>query len=104
MAKQEKQSCFCFPETQKLLEEYHRHLTDRYLAEKTSKTITTWLNTSAKRSYDVVPIYAVSDFEDYVCKSGPKELCTAAKMNANMNYIKIKEVLDQIARPCPCDK
>lgn len=99
-----KQNCFCFPETQVLLKAYQDHLNDRYMSEKTSRCISSWLSNKNKKDYWLVPYYAVSEFERRACKNGESPECTMAKIHSDDNRRKIKRVLQKIARPCPCDK
>jgi hypothetical protein len=77
-----------------------------YLGEKTAQTIVDSLGQGdIKSNYDIVPLYAVNDFQELMCKDDNKSpLCIVTKMSSDIHYQCIKAALDSIAIKCPCDQ
>ncbi len=65
-----------FPDKESLSKCYCHNMKDKYLAEKTTKTITEWLAGQSvnKLSVGNVAMYAVSDFQEYLGQSGSESL------------------------------
>ena len=91
--------CYCFPEKQALLLQYHKHLNNDYIARKTGLTIVKRLAGQNTRSYDMVPFYAARDLESY---QGSEDI-SCRSYNCYLTSIIVKRALDKIAKPCPCE-
>ncbi len=94
--------CWCFPAQEILAKEYTKQLKDQYLADKTKNTVTEWLADKRVISFDLVPMYARDDYEQYVCTRGTPSGCASSKMSGDIHEAKIKKALQDIAKPCEC--
>ncbi len=90
-----------FPDKESLSKCYCHHMKDKYLAEKTSQTITDWLagKTVSKLAIANVSAYAVYDYQEYLAQSGSEALIITAQMCESMY---LKEINEAIAK-CTVD-
>ena len=87
-----------FPDKESLSKCYCHHMKDKYLAEKTSKTVTDWLagrNVGGKLAIANVASYAVYDYQEYLAQSGSEALIITAQMCETMY---LKEINEAIAK------
>ena len=97
--------CWCFPEEHVLRKEYREQLSvDAHLGEKTAPTIVEWLAGSNVKSYALVPFYAQSDYEEYLCTDSNQIVCRTTQMLKDIHISEIEKALRKIARPCECKK
>jgi hypothetical protein len=86
-----------FPDKESLSKCYRHYMKDKYLAEKTTNTITQWLagKTVNKRGIPNVAMYAVYDYQEYVAKSGNQPSIVTARMCTDMHFQQISNALTQ---------
>lgn len=88
---------YCFPISKEFREKFYKELSrDQYLAEKTWPTIDRWLSDKCVFDHSLVPLYAISDYEDTVCKKSDPMTCSVIKMNSTLNYNAISDALNRI--------
>lgn len=90
-------ACWCFPEESEFKTQYMKQMENKYVAEKTLKTVTEWLAGENKKDFRIVAHYAESDFNEYMNDNPPQFI-------RRMNIDDIHETLSAIAKPCECDK
>lgn len=94
--------CYCFPRPEEICKVYSEQSEDKYLAEKTCRTVRFWLGGKNLSSFSSVPNRAVNDFQQYICTGSAVDTCIAVAMNADINHERISRALKKMAVPCAC--
>ena len=98
--------CWSFPRSDSFCDIYREEMgsDNMYLSEKTCPIARKWLAGKKVYEFGLVPIYAVSDFEEYLCRDNPKSPnCIATKMNSDIYFNQITRTLENMAKECDCD-
>lgn len=95
--------CYCFPEPEKICTEYRKISEDPYIAEKTCDTIKTWLGGKNLKSFSIVSVYAVTEYQKYVCTKSSKSICAASIISEDIHSKQIDTAIRKLAKPCPCE-
>lgn len=94
--------CFCFPRPEDICKVYSKQSEDKYLAEKTCRTVRFWLGGKTVKEFSSIPNHAVNDFQQYICAGSTVDACIAVAMNADNNHEQISKALKKMAIPCAC--
>jgi hypothetical protein len=95
--------CWCFPEREILTKEYREQMKDcPYLGKKTTSTIINRLADKNVKSYEWIPFYAQSDYEEHMCTNSKSIQCRQTRMSRNADVSRIEEALRRIAKSCEC--
>ena len=90
----------CFPDADKFNKQYTDFLKNKISLHEIEYTLPTareFLASKCVSNYNSVPIFADSNYANYICGQGNKSLCIVTRMNSDIRTDMIKSALDTMS-------